>query len=77
MFWRWILDVVLLLLSLCFGNLALFNWWAAGGPPTPHPEIYAFRGHVFFLVACLCFIGFVILLVMNIRKKMQEKVEKR
>jgi hypothetical protein len=68
MFWRWTLNVAALLLSLWFANLTLFNWWAAGGPPNPHHEVYAFRGQVFFALACLCFIGFGVLLVMNIRK---------
>ena len=69
MLWRWLADIALLLLSLWFGNLALANWWAAGGPPTPNPETYAFRGNIFIVVAVLCFIGFVFLLVMNIKHR--------
>lgn len=67
------LDVILLLLSLWFGNLAVANWWAAGGPPTVHPEIYAFRGNISFALAILCFIGFVVLLV--IIRRMKKKKE--
>jgi len=68
MLWRWILDAVLLLVSLWFANLALFNWWAAGGPPNAQPETYAWRGSVFFALACLLFISFLILFIMNIRR---------
>ena len=68
MIWRWILDICLLLLSLWLGNLAFFNWWAAGGPPVENPESYALRGNIFFALACLSFIAFVVLLVMNIKK---------
>lgn len=68
MVWRWVHAIVFLLASLWFGNLALFNWWAAGGPPTPHPEQYASRGNFFFVWACLFFVAFVIKIVMNIRR---------
>ncbi len=68
MFWPWVADIVLLLLSLWFGNLAFANWWAAGGPPNPSPNSYAFRGNIAFIIAVLCFIGFIVLLVMNIKR---------
>ena len=68
MFWRWLADIVLLLLSLWFGNLAVANWWAAGGPPNPNPESYAFRGNISLIIAVLCFIGFIVLLVINIKR---------
>ena len=72
MIWRWIIELsFFLLLSLWFGNLAIGNWWASGGPPTPNPGTYAFRGNVFFILAILCIIGFVILLVMNIKRLMK------
>ena len=65
----WTIDVIILLLSLWFGNLALYNWWAAGGPPTAHPEIYAFRGNISFVLTIFCFIGFVILFIFIRRMK--------
>lgn len=71
MIWRWTIAGLLLLSSLWFGNLALFNWWAGGGPPTPHPEIYALRGNIFFALACLLFVGFVTLSILNIRRRKQ------
>ncbi len=72
MIWRWIGAGMLLLASLWFGNLTLFNWWAAGGPPTPHPETYALRGNIFFVLTCLLFVGFVTLSILNIRRRRQQ-----
>gem|GEM_PF-3412114 len=66
--WRWMFSAALLLASLWFGNLALFNWWATGGPPNPSPGTYVFRGNVFFCVSCLLFVGFVIRIVSNLRQ---------
>ena len=68
MVWRWLLAALLLLASGWFGNLALFNWWAAGGPPTPHGPTYAFRGNLFFALACILLLAFGIVVVMNIRR---------
>lgn len=57
----WILLVIALLATCWAGNLALFNWWAAGGPPTPDPALYEQRGNLFFaatvvLIAASCFL---------------------
>lgn len=68
MFCHWFADIILLLLSLWFGDLAFANWWAAGGPPNPNPGTYTFRGNISFILAILCFIGFIALLVMNIKR---------
>jgi len=40
-------------------NLTAFNFWAAGGPPMPDPEIYEYerRAWLFFVVCIGCFIG--------------------
>jgi hypothetical protein len=43
-------TVLLFLAFLWSVNLTLYNWWAAGGPPVEHPEIYRHRGNVFFVV---------------------------
>lgn len=49
------LVIVLLAVSLWTANLTLFNWWAAGGPPTPNAEHYAMRGNVFAGATLLLF----------------------
>ena len=41
---RWILALLALLAGLWLGNLAMFNWWAAGGPPTVNRAAYESRG---------------------------------
>ena len=40
---RWIIVTVLVAVSLWTANLTLYNWWAAGGPPTPNPQEYESR----------------------------------
>ncbi len=59
MWWRWLLVVILLLGFLWFANLTAFNWWAAGGPPTPEPEKsrFIFCGNVSFGISCLLFVS--------------------
>lgn len=68
MIWRWILSAILLLLTFWAGNLAMACWWAAGGPPNPNAEMYAFRGNIYFALACFFLVAFVILVVVNIRQ---------
>ena len=60
---------LLLLAFLWFLYLTAFNYWAAGGPPTPYPEIYGMHGHIFFGIACLFFVAFVICLWSLVRRR--------
>jgi hypothetical protein len=52
---RWLLVAVLLIVSLWSAKLTRYNWWAAGGPPTPYPHIYEQRANVFAIVTVLLF----------------------
>ncbi len=54
---RWCLAGLLCLLGLWALKLTAFNFWAAGGPPTPHPEIYARRAWAFLAVTVCFFVG--------------------
>jgi len=65
---RWTVLLLLLAGACWSGNLALFNWWAAGGPPTAHPEIYEHRGNVFFGVTLLFLLLGLALLIVNLRR---------
>lgn len=65
---RWLLAAVLLLAAGWSLNLTLFNWWAAGGPPTPQPELYELRGNVFLAATVVLFAGFVSVVVINVRR---------
>lgn len=67
--WRWLLVVFLFGASCWFANLTLYNWWAAGGPPTPHPEVYARRGNLFLFVTCCLFLAAVLLAWINLRAR--------
>lgn len=69
MIWRWVLAVLLLLLAAWFANLAMFNFWAGGGPPTAHPEIYTHRGYAYGAATIVCVIGFFVISVMNVMKR--------
>jgi hypothetical protein len=53
---RWIFVAILFAAALWSANLTLYNWWAAGGPPTPTPQLYATRGNIFAVVTLL-FLG--------------------
>jgi hypothetical protein len=66
--WRWIAAGALLLAFFWFANLTLYNWWAAGGPPTPHPERYAARATAFLVVSGLLLIAIGVLIWMNVRE---------
>lgn len=67
--WRWILPVLLLAGACWTGNLTLFNYWAAGGPPTPHPEIYEQRGNFFFAVTVALLLAAAVLIVVYVRRR--------
>jgi hypothetical protein len=74
-YWTLTLWLLTLLLFLGFAwslNLTAFNWWASGGSPTEHPEIYRMRGNVFFGVACGFLLAFVISLWSLIRRKKRQ-----
>jgi hypothetical protein len=53
-------------------NLTAFNWWASGGPPVAHPEIYRMRGNLFFGIACGFLLAFVVTLWGLIRRKKRQ-----
>jgi len=63
------LGLILVLAILYSFNLAAFNFWAAGGPPTPNPEVYRFRGIVFLSIAFLLTIFSVFLFFWSRKKK--------
>ena len=58
----WLLTLLLFLAFLWSLNLTAFNYWASGGPPTPHPEIYRMRGNIFFGIACVLFVALAVCL---------------
>ena len=68
MAWRLMTAVAMLLVSVWLGYLAAFNWWAAGGPPTPHRDVYATRGNIFFVVAVLALAASVLVVVRTVRR---------
>ena len=52
--WRVVLMALLLVVAWRTGFLALYNWWAAGGPPTPDPSRYEKLAAMFSSVAIVC-----------------------
>jgi len=60
---------LLLLAFLWFLYLTAFNYWAGGGPPTPHPEIYRMRGNIFSGIACVLFVALAVCLWILVRRK--------
>ena len=51
--WRAILASLLVVVAFRATHLALYNWWAAGGPPSSDPVAYARLGNTFFGLASL------------------------
>jgi hypothetical protein len=54
---RWLLLITLLMGFLWTANVAAYNWWAAGGPPVPNPELYARRALIFSVVSGVLLLG--------------------
>ena len=70
------LTTILLLLAFLWAlNLTAFNYWAGGGPPTPHPEIYKMYGNIFFGIACVLFVAFAVCLWSLVRGKRGRRAE--
>lgn len=67
--WRWALPALSIVGACWTGNLTLFNWWAAGGPPTPYPEVYEQRGNFFFAVTVALLLAAAVLIVVNLRRR--------
>jgi membrane protein DedA with SNARE-associated domain len=71
---HWVLPA--LLAGACWtGNVTLFNYWAAGSPPTPHPEIYEQRGDFFFAVTVALLLAAAVFVVMNVRRSRASRSE--
>ena len=64
--WRWLPPIALISGAGWAANLALGNWWAAGGPSTPHANIYEHRGNLSCAMALLFVLLAVLLLVINL-----------
>jgi hypothetical protein len=63
----------LLLLGFAWSlNLTAFNWWAGGGPPVAHLEIYRMRGNLFFGIACAFLLAFLVTLWSLIRRQKRQ-----
>lgn len=65
---RWLLVAVLLCLAGWSANLALFNWWVAGGPPTPNPQLYERRGNLWCGVTLLLVVASGVMIAKNVRR---------
>jgi hypothetical protein len=64
---RIVVIVTMVVTGVYFLYLACFNWWAAGGPPTPDPKIFEARGTAFFGLALLSFVIAVLAFFMRSR----------
>ena len=65
----WISALVLLAGFLLSLNQTIFNLWVAGGPPTPHPEIFAHRANIFGLVTLAFLLALIALVTTVILKR--------
>lgn len=70
--WRWALAALLAGASCWTGTLTLFNYWAADGPVTAHPEIYEQRGDVFLALTVAMLLSALLLFVASLRRRFPE-----
>ncbi len=75
--WRWVAVGGLVLAFLWSANLTLYNAWAAGGPPTPHPEVYLARANLFLVISCLLLVAIGALVWISVRRARREKAASR
>jgi membrane protein DedA with SNARE-associated domain len=68
---QWIVVATLLAISIWTANLTLYNWWAAGGPPTPNPQEYESRGNIFAVVTLLLFSAAVAVALLNRKRSLR------
>lgn len=69
---RWLVVAVLMVASVWMANVTLFNWWAAGGPPTPNPQQFETRGNVFAIVTLLLLSAAVAVALLNRKKSLHQ-----
>jgi hypothetical protein len=50
-----------------YGTLVAFNIWAAGGPPTPNPEVYLAQAQAFQKTAGAWLVAFIVSLLILVR----------
>ena len=51
------LLAALCIVTLWLLNLTAYNYWAAGGPPTPRPELYRSRGNTFLVLSAISIVA--------------------
>ncbi len=66
--WHWLPAIILIGGAYRATETALANWWAAGGPPVPQPEVFEHRGNVSCALAVLFLVLAVALVVINVRR---------
>ena len=69
----WLTSLLLLLAFLWFLYVTAFNYWAAGGPPTQHPEIYRMRGNASLGIACVFLVAFAACLWGLVRREKRQR----
>ena len=67
---RWLVVALLVALGLWLLNGAVFNAWAAGGPPNPHPEYNLRWANRFLVASLLSFVGAAAVLWLMRRRKL-------
>src|ERR1022692_2702376 len=70
---RWFIAILFFLGFAWTMNLSLFHWWASGGPPVQHPELWRMWGSIFFGISVVLLLAFVIPLrsLIPLRRKRQ------
>ena len=54
-------------------NLAAFNLWAGGGPPTDNPDLYRHRGLAFLIGSAIAFIGAIVIAVAWLKRRVRQR----
>jgi uncharacterized membrane protein YphA (DoxX/SURF4 family) len=61
----WVVVAILIVAAFWTANLTVYNWWAAGGPPTANPKQFEMRGNAFAVLTLLLFSGAIAIRLFN------------
>jgi hypothetical protein len=69
---RWGASGLITILAIIYFNGALYCYWAAGGPPTPNPELWIKKGNEWLGISVVLIIMAIIITYLFRPKQIKE-----